>query len=135
MIWMMLIEAGARLSGAHIPHLIRLATGLDWGAAALDAWLDNPIGLRSERRGYAGILFLTPPSLGRHLGYAIAPHALGADQELGHSELVLWPPRPTALGYQHIHDRIGHAIAAASSKQAVQSRLAELAAMVLPLAA
>jgi|CXWL01.1.fsa_nt_gi biotin carboxylase len=116
-----LIETGARLSGANIPRLLKMATGLDWGESALAVWRGETPDTQTQHRRFAGLRFITPTCAQSAKGYQFN---LNCDELFPDTTVrmtVFNSERPG--GYQHIADRVGFVEVSGTSPTAVEKLL------------
>jgi biotin carboxylase len=116
-----LIEAGARLSGAGVPRLIRLATGREWADAALAVTLGEPLQLRKTCERYAGLRFVTPEAM--DAGTLQLDLAAMARAERGETLALTIQAGNGSGSYGHISDRLGAVEASADSLERVEALL------------
>ncbi len=111
------VEINARLAGGMIPELVALATGIDLSRAWLDAAAGGRPALEPSRAGCASIRFLISPAAGRLARVEGEEEARAVP---GVTE-VLVTARPGALLAPAVdaYGRLGHAIAAGASREAV----------------
>lgn len=116
-----LIEAGARLSGAGVPRLIELATGRKWADAALAVAMGEPLRLPEIRERYAGLRFVTPETM--NAGAWQLDLAAMARTEPGEALALTIHAGSGSGGYGHISDRLGVVEAVADSMDRVEALL------------
>jgi biotin carboxylase len=117
-----LIETGARLSGAFVPRLLTAATNLDWGAIALDVQLGNsPIFIPSNHR-FSAIEFITSSAYKYGTYHIFIPHIqLNTAEDIS---IILFPNKNQLNNsYHHISDRIGIIQVTADNQERVKQLL------------
>lgn len=112
-----LVEAGARLSGAYIPRALAMA-GCDWGTRTLEVVTGGPAGA-GPLVGYAGVELLVADAVPRllHLGPG-ADGGAAVERIVDLDRVVAGRP-----GYRDFHDRVGAQLVVGASVDAVTGSL------------
>jgi biotin carboxylase len=117
------VEINARLAGGMIPELVRLATGVDLLEQQLRAAIGLPLLLAPTRERFAGIRFLLAPTAGllaRVHGLDEARRVPGVDRVV-----VTAAEGAAVLPARDFSHRLGYAIAAGQTPDAVEAALAQ----------
>ncbi|MGW0844278.1 ATP-grasp domain-containing protein [Streptomyces sp. NPDC002787] len=125
-----LIEVNARPGGDLIPHLVRLATGIDLAQAAAALATSAVPDLAPTHRRAAAVQFLYPPATGvvTHLS---APAAVRFERWL---DRLVWTRHPgdrvTAPPHASIDDRLAHWVVTGADRAESDWRIAQVFSQV-----
>ncbi|QKZ20318.1 ATP-grasp domain-containing protein [Streptomyces chartreusis] len=125
-----LIEVNARPGGDLIPHLVRLASGIDLAQAAVSLATGAVPDLTPSHRRAAAVQFLYPPGTGvvTHLS---TPAALRFERWL---DRMIWTRHPgdqvTAPPHASIDDRLAHWVVTGTDQAECDQRIAQVFAQV-----